>query len=129
MSPQDVDTRSGPERLRERTQQFALRIIKLFRNLPKTEEARAVGKQLLRSGTSVAANYRGICRARSKPDFIVKVGIVIEEADDAVFWLELLIKTVMMPEARMHDLLTEANELVSIFVVSRKTAKGVSKVN
>ena len=82
---------SRPEELRQRTKEFALRVIKLFRALPKTEEARVLGRQILRSGTAVAANYRSACRARSRADFISKVGITVEEADETAFWLELLI--------------------------------------
>ena len=74
--------------LQARTKSFALRIIWMFRSLPKTEEARIRGRQLLRSGTSVAANYRAVCRARSKPEFTAKLGVVVEEADETVFWLE-----------------------------------------
>jgi four helix bundle protein len=79
--------------LQGRTKQFAIRIVKLFRSLPKTEEARVIGRQVLRSGTSVAANYRAVCRSRSKAEFIAKVGVVVEEADETVFWLELLGET------------------------------------
>jgi four helix bundle protein len=79
--------------LKDRTKQFAVRIVKLFRSLPRTDEARIIGKQVLRSGTSVAANYRAVCRARSKAEFIAKVGVVVEEADETVFWLELLVET------------------------------------
>ncbi|MGH9789756.1 MAG: four helix bundle protein [Candidatus Acidiferrales bacterium] len=76
------------EELKKRTKQFAIRVIKLFRSLPKTEEARIIGRQLLRSATSVAANYRAVCRARSKPEFIAKLGLVVEEADESALWLE-----------------------------------------
>jgi four helix bundle protein len=76
---------SSPEELRQRTKQFALRVVRLFRALPKTEEARVLGKQVLRSGTAVAANYRSACRARSRADFISKIGITIEEADETAF--------------------------------------------
>ncbi len=76
-----------PEQMRDRTKQFALRIVKLFRALPRSPEAQVMGKQLLRSGTSVAANYRAVCRARSSAEFLAKMGIVIEEADESVFWL------------------------------------------
>ena len=79
------------EELKKRTKQFAIRIIKLFRSLPRTEEARVIGKQMLRSGTSVAANYRAVCRARSRAEFIAKVGVVVEESDETVLWLELLV--------------------------------------
>src|SRR5256885_7834661 len=114
---------SQPEQLRERTKQFALRIVRLFRSLPKTDEARVLGKQVLRSGTSVAANYRAICRARSKAEFIAKMGTVVEEADETVFWLELLVETGTVPKVRMQDLLGEANELLAIFAASQRTAR------
>jgi four helix bundle protein len=81
------------EELRIRTKSFAVRIVKLFRSLPRTEEARVIGRQLLRSGTSVAANYRAVCRSRSRAEFIAKVGVVVEEADETVLWLELLVDT------------------------------------
>src|SRR3989475_6564346 len=81
------------EVLKERTKKFAIGIIKLFRMLPKTEEARVIGRQVLRCGTSVAANYRAVCRARSKAEFVAKMGIVVEEADETVFWLEMLADT------------------------------------
>jgi four helix bundle protein len=73
------------EQLRERTKEFAIRVVRLFRSLPKTEEARIIGKQVLRSSTSVAANYRAVCRARSKAEFVAKIGTVVEEADETVF--------------------------------------------
>lgn len=118
---------SQPEELRGRTKRFALRIIRLFRSLPRTDEARIIGKQVLRSGTSVAANYRALCRARSKAEFIAKMGVVIEEADETVFWLELLIEAQIIPQPKTQDLLSEANELTAIFVASRKTATGKNK--
>ena len=106
-----------------RTKRFALRILKLFRSLPKTEEARIFGRQLLRSGTSIGANYRAACRARSRAEFIAKLGIVLEEADETVFWLELMHDGEIFPQQKLNDLVTEANELVSIFVTSIRTAK------
>jgi four helix bundle protein len=81
------------EQLRARTKQFAIRIVRLFKSLPRTEEARVIGKQVLQAGTSVAANYRAVCRARSRPEFVSKIGVVVEEADETVFWLELLVDT------------------------------------
>jgi four helix bundle protein len=120
---------SQPEELRKRTKEFALRIIRLFRALPKTEEARIIGRQVLRSGTSVAANYRATCRARSKAEFVARIGQVIEEADETVFWLELLSESGIIPGDRLNPLLAEANELVAIFVVSRKTATGKIKLD
>ena len=122
----DTDTTqmiSSPEELRQRTKQFALRIIKLFRALPKTQEARVLGKQVLRSGTAVAANYRSACRARSRADFISKIGITVEEADETAFWVELLIDANIVRKARLENLLAEANELVRIFAATRATAK------
>lgn len=91
--------------------------------MPKTTEAQVIGKQLLRSGTSVAANYRAVCRARSKAEFIAKIGIVVEEMDESVFWIEMLIETGIMKEEKLKDLLLEANELLAIFCASQRTAK------
>lgn len=112
-----------PEELRERTKQFAVRVVRLFRSLPRTDDARVLGKQVLRSGTSVAANYRAVCRARSKAEFVSKMGVVVEEADETVFWLELIAETGILAKQRMQNLLKEANELLRIFVASRETAK------
>jgi four helix bundle protein len=111
------------EQLKERTKQFAIRVVNLFRSLPRTEEAQVLGRQVLRSGTGVAANYRAVCRARSRPEFIAKLGVVLEEADETVFWLELLIETGIVQQSRLEPLLKEANELTSIFVLSRHTAR------
>ena len=110
--------------LRDRTKRFALRVLKLCDSLPKTETARTISRQLLRCGTSVAANYRAAGRARSRAEFVAKMGVVVEEADESVFWLELLVESGMIAKARLDDLLAEANELVSIFVASQKTARG-----
>ena len=112
-----------PEQLKARTKQFAIRIVRVFKSLPKNDEARIIGKQLLRSGTSVAANYRAVCRSRSKAEFISKMSAVVEEADETAFWLELLIETSIIAEARLRDLLTEANELLAIFAASLWTAR------
>jgi four helix bundle protein len=114
---------SLPEQLRQRTKQFALRIVTLFHALPKSDVARTLGRQLLRSGTSVAANYRAVCRARSKAEFIARTGVVIEEADETVFWLEFLIEAEVVPKSRLDALLAETNELVRIFSASRQTAQ------
>ena len=114
---------SQAERLKERTKQFAIRIVTLFRSLPKTEEGRIIGRQLLRSGTSVAANYRAVCRARSKAEFIAKIGTVVEEADETVFWLEMLIDTRIVSLSRADGLLKEANELLAVFAASQRTAR------
>jgi four helix bundle protein len=114
---------SSPEELRQRTKQFALGIIKFFQALPKTEEARILGRQILRSGTAVAANYRSACRARSRADFISKVGITLEEADETALWLELFVESGTLAKAKLESLLAEANELVRIFSASRTTAR------
>jgi len=109
--------------LKERTKQFAIRIVAVSRSLPRSREAAVIGKQLLRSGTAVAANYRAVCRARSKAEFISRMGIVVEEADETVFWLELLGDTGLAPAAKLALLLKEANELVAICAASLRTAK------
>ncbi len=109
--------------MRTRAKQLAIRIVRLFRELPKTDEARIIGKQVLRAGTSVAANYRAVCRARSKAEFIAKMGTVVEEADETVFWLELLVETGIVRQAQMEGLLAESNELLAIFAASHATAK------
>ena len=111
------------EQLRARTKLFAIRIVKTVQRLPKTDEARIMGKQLLRAGTSVAANYRAVGRARSKPEFIAKMGVVVEEADETVFWLEMLVETSIVRKELFQELLTEANELLAIFAASHQTAK------
>jgi four helix bundle protein len=114
------------DNLKERTRQFALRIIRLFRSLPRKAEARIIGNQLLRSGTSVGANYRAACRSRSRNELIAKIGIVLEEADETVYWLELLRDAGMIRAEKLSALIKEANELTSIFVASLRTAKGVN---
>ena len=111
------------EDLKRRTKAFAIRIIRLVEALPNTSTARVIGNQLLRSGTSVEANYRAACRARSQAEFIAKIGVVEEEADESVYWLELLIEATVMPPTKVQDLLDEANELTAIFVASGRTAK------
>ena len=108
--------------LKDRTKQFALRVLKIVAALPNTIEGRAIGNQLVRCGTSVAANYRATCRARSKAEFIAKIGIVLEEADEAQLWLELIADGKILPAKRVEPLLSEANELVAIMVTSRKSA-------
>ena len=114
---------TGPEQLRDRTKAFAIRIVRLYRSLPKATEAQVLGKQLLRCGTSVAANYRAVCRARSKAEFIAKIGVVLEEADEAVFWLELLADTNVIAAERLSSLLQEARELCAIVAASQRTAR------
>jgi four helix bundle protein len=108
--------------LLERTKQFALRIFKLFGALPQTIQGRAVAAQLIRSGTSVAANYRAACRACSKPEFVAKLGVVEEEADESAFWLELIIETELLSARKVEPLLAEAGEIVAMMASSKKTA-------
>lgn len=107
-----------------RTKQFALRIMKLVGALPRTIQGRAIASQLMRSGTSVAANYRAACRSRSKAEFIAKLGTLEEEADETAFWLELIIEGDLLVAAQIQPLLTEALELVAITAASKKTASG-----
>ena len=111
------------EALKIRTKQFALRVIRVIHSLPPGQEGRIISHQLLRSGMSVAANYRAVCRARSRPEFLAKLAIVIEEADESAFWLELLVDAGLVPEPKLKELRSEANQLVAIFNASRTTAK------
>ena len=114
---------SQPEQLRDRTKVFALRVIRLFRSLPFKPDAQVLGKQLLRCGTSVAANYRSVCRSRSKAEFVARMGIVVEESDEAVLWLELLTESGIVSREKTTELLVEARELTAIFTASQKTAR------
>jgi len=109
--------------LKKRTKEFALRTIRLFRALPRTEEARVLGRQVLRSATSVAANYRAVCRARSRAEFISRMGVVVEETDETVLWFELFVESGIVAAKRMNGLITEGRELVAIFATSQKTAR------
>ena len=112
-----------PEAMKLRTKQFALAVIRLVKSLPKEHTADVMGKQLLRSGTSVGANYRSACRARSIAEFISKMGIVEEEADESMFWLELLIESGVVRASELKSLLKEADEILAIAVSSIKTAR------
>jgi four helix bundle protein len=105
-----------------RTKQFALRIMKLVGALPKSIQGRAIASQLMRSGTSVAANYRAACRSRSKAEFIAKLGTVEEEADETAFWLELIVEGALLTATQIQPLLIEAGEIVAITAASKKTA-------
>jgi four helix bundle protein len=108
--------------LLDRTKQFALRVFKLVGALPRTIQGKAVAAQLIRSGTSVAANYRAACRARSKSEFIAKLGVVEEEADESAIWLELIIETDLFSAAKVKPLLAEASEIVASMASAKKTA-------
>ncbi|MGE0352986.1 MAG: four helix bundle protein [Gemmatimonadales bacterium] len=109
--------------MRWRTRTFALRVMRLAAVLEPNYIARTIGRQILRSGTSVGANYLSACRARSKREFVARLGIVIEEAEETLFWLEMLRDGNLIPESRLGALIQEANELVSILVVRRATAR------
>lgn len=111
------------EELKRRTKHFGLRVIRVVEALPSTRTANVIGNQLLRAGTSVGANYRSACRGRSRADFIAKVGIVIEEADESLYWMEMLVEAELVSEARLADLMQEANELIAILTASVKTAR------
>jgi four helix bundle protein len=109
--------------LKQRTKAFALRAIKMVDALPKNRSADVLGRQLLRSGTSVAANYRAACRSRSPAEFLAKMGIVEEEADECGLWIELIGDSGLQSHAQLAELLREANELTAISVASIKTAR------
>ena len=109
--------------LKNRTKRFALRILKLAAALPATVEGRAIKGQLVRAGTSVGANYRAACRGRSRAEFVAKIGVVEEEADESAFWLELIIEGALLNESRVKPLLDEANEITKIMASSRISAK------
>jgi len=108
----------NPQELKERTKQFALRVMRLVDALPRTAKGNVVAGQLMRSGTSVAANYRAACRGRSRAEFVAKIGVVEEEADETALWLELIIEDKILPEKKIVSLLVEANELVAIMAAS-----------
>jgi four helix bundle protein len=109
--------------LRTRTKKFALRIIKLYQGLPKSGEAQVIGKQVLRSGTSVGAQYREACRAKSPADFINKMEGSLQEVDETAYWLELLVEGSIVKAELLNDLQKETDELIAIFVSSVKTTK------
>ena len=108
--------KSADDDLIERTKQFALRVIRLFVSLPKTGEAQVLGKQLLRSGTSVGANYREAHRARSRAEFAAKCGDALREIEESSYWLELLEESGIVPATKLKDLRNETHELTAIFV-------------
>jgi four helix bundle protein len=115
-----------PAELKTRTKFFALRVIKLVAVIPHGRANDIIARQILRSATSVGANYRSACRAQSRADFAAKMAIVGEEADETLYWLELLGESGLMKAERLKDLIKEADELVAIVTASRKTAKRVS---
>jgi four helix bundle protein len=111
------------EEMKGRTKAFARGVIDLCRQLPETREGRLIGNQIFRSGTSVGANYRAACRGRSKADFTSKLGIVLEEADESLYWLEILAETKIVKVDLLKSLMNEANELVAILVASLNKVK------
>ena len=111
------------DELKQRTKSFALRIIKLYQSLPKTTETQIIGKQMLRSATSVAANYRAACRARSNAEYYSKISIVIEETDETMFWMELLWEANIVKQELLQNLYDENEEILKIMVVSRKNSE------
>ena len=112
-----------PRDLAERTKQFALRIVAIYSALPKSTEAQVLGKQVLRSGTSVGANYREANRARSKAEFIAKLGDSLKELDETSYWLELLVESGIVPAPKLASLQDECNQLLAIFTTVSKNAK------
>jgi four helix bundle protein len=112
--------------LPDRTKQFGLRVIRLVDSLPRRKSAAVIGRQLLRSATSVGANYRSACRGRSRADFIAKLGIALEEADESLYWMEMLLEANLVPKPKMTGLIDEANQLVAILTTSAKTARANS---
>ncbi len=115
-----MDKKEFIEMMLKRNKEVMLRIIKIFQVLPKTGEAVIIGKQMLRSGTSFAANYRAVCRARSKAEYYSKLSIVVEELDETIFWMETLIDANIIQESKLSDLLKEGNELLAIYSHARK---------
>ena len=118
-----MNTLNHAKQLQDRTKKFAIRVIKAFARLPRDEAARIIGRQFLRSGTSVAANYRAACRARSAADLISKISVVTEEADETLFWLELLVESELVTIKFVKALMDECEELLKIFAASLATAK------
>ena len=112
-----------PQALQERTKVFALRVIRLYEALPRTKSAQILGTQLLRCATSVGANYRAAGRARSRAEFAAKLGVVVEEADETVYWLELLAEAEIVSPARLEAITVEARELTAIFTAARQSAR------
>lgn len=110
------------EELKRRTKLFALKAIKMVESFPKTKTGDVIGRQLLKSATSVGANYRSACRSRSHADFISKISIVEEEADESLYWLEIAIESNLIGKNKVSDLVQEANELTAIFTSSRRSA-------
>ena len=118
-----MNTLQHAKQLQDRTKKFAVRIVRAFARLPKDEAARIMGRQFLRSATSLAANYRAACRSRSSAEFISKISVVTEEADETLFWFELLVESDLIKLPAVQPLMSECEELLRIFSASLTTAK------
>jgi four helix bundle protein len=114
--------------LQDRTKQFALRVLNLVDALPRSAGSRAISMQLVRAATSVGANYRSACRARSRAEFAAKLGVALEEADESLYWLELVRDSKFLPENKLSLLLKEADELTAILASGRKSAVNTSNI-
>jgi four helix bundle protein len=117
------------QEFKNRTKQLAIRTIKVVESLPQTTTAQIIGKQVLRSSTSVGANYRAACRAKSTPDMLYKLAIVEEEADETSYWLELLVEAQIIPAVRLKNLMSEVDEITAMIVFSIKTLRQKSKIS
>ena len=114
--------------LQDRTKQFVLRVLNLVDALPRTAGGRVISMQLVRAATSIGANYRGACRARSRAEFAAKLGVAVEEADESLYWLELVRDGNLLPEKKLSHLLKEADELTAILASGRKSAVNTSNI-
>jgi four helix bundle protein len=123
-TPKSPNPTMNEQEFKKRTKQLALRVIELADELPRRRTADVIGRQLVRSGTSVGANYRSACRGKSTADVIAKLAIVEEEADETIYWLELLVEAKIVPNARVVEVVKEANEIVAMTVASIKTLRG-----
>lgn len=128
MKDKEEGGRKKEDDLRERTKRFALRVLKLYAALPKDTAAQVLGKQLLRSGTSIGANYREAYRARSRAEFVAKAGVSLGEAEETAYWLELLAEGEIVAAAKLADLRDECDQLVAILVTILVRAKGIKQV-
>lgn len=122
-APQPIRQKVSSVIMRARTKAFALRVLRLVNRLPSGVTGRTIGHQILRSGTSVGANYRSACRARSRAEFISRMGIVEEECDETIYWLELLVESGLVREDLLSNLIMEAGEILAIVVASIRTAR------
>lgn len=125
---EDNNNSDFADKFRKRTKAFVIDVINLYRQLPRNTEAQIVGKQLLRSGSSVGANYRAACRARSQAEFHSKLCIVVEETDESIFWMEILIDSQTIEAEKVNSLMSEANEILKVVSSARKTVSDKIKI-